>query len=269
MYDSLLGISGALYLGVFEQPVSREFWGTLLVLQFIDFKMKRPAYVRAFLLPHAAFLVLLAAAAGTGIVAAYSGISLSARGRSGRCFRSLSLPVPEGGEFCKKRPAVAKEAFVAGTKIVQPCFTIRCPENANLWASSVTEREDLTVQAIPGQSVPFGLAECPLRRPFDEIDEPSLTDIPKKVLFVHEVITGKKISTVFDHRDITAGFFEDTEGVLLAQSCCGSLLEHLDFYLPDILTHPLIEDGAEKSTKGLRGHSRGTYSSIGLRPGLH
>jgi hypothetical protein len=30
MYDSLLGISGALYLIVFEQPVSRVFFSILL-----------------------------------------------------------------------------------------------------------------------------------------------------------------------------------------------------------------------------------------------
>jgi hypothetical protein len=30
MYASLLGISGALYLNVFEEPASRVFFGTLL-----------------------------------------------------------------------------------------------------------------------------------------------------------------------------------------------------------------------------------------------
>jgi hypothetical protein len=33
MYASLLRISGALYLGVFEQPVIKVFFITLLVLQ--------------------------------------------------------------------------------------------------------------------------------------------------------------------------------------------------------------------------------------------
>jgi len=31
MYASLLGISGAFYLGVFEQPASKAFFSTLLV----------------------------------------------------------------------------------------------------------------------------------------------------------------------------------------------------------------------------------------------
>jgi len=31
MYASLLGISDALYLGVFEQPVSKGFFGNLLI----------------------------------------------------------------------------------------------------------------------------------------------------------------------------------------------------------------------------------------------
>jgi hypothetical protein len=113
------------------------------------------------------------------------------------------------------------------------------------------------------------LPECPLCRTFDEIDQPGLTDIPQVVFFVDEVITGKKISIVFDHGDIAAGFLKDTQGMLLPQGCSGRLLEDLDFYLPDILTHPLIVDGAEKSAKGLRGHGARAYSSINVRPGLH
>jgi hypothetical protein len=113
------------------------------------------------------------------------------------------------------------------------------------------------------------LAECPLRRAFDEIDQPGLTDIPQVVFPVDEVIAGKKISIVFDHGNITAAFLKDTQGMLLPQGGCGRLLEDLDFYLPDILAHPLIEDGAEKSAKGLRGHGARAYRSINVRPGLH
>jgi hypothetical protein len=74
-------------------------------------------------------------------------------GTGGRARRHLPLDgllVAEDREFCKKRPAVGEKAFVARTQIVQPCFAIGCPENAILRAPSVTEREDLTFQAIPG-----------------------------------------------------------------------------------------------------------------------
>ena len=61
-----------------------------------------------------------------------------------------ALPWPQGGQFCEKRSAMAEEAFVARTQIVQPCFAIGCPENAILWAPTVAEREDLACQAITG-----------------------------------------------------------------------------------------------------------------------
>jgi hypothetical protein len=113
------------------------------------------------------------------------------------------------------------------------------------------------------------LSECPLCGTFDEIDQRGLTQISQVVFFVDEVITGKKISIVFNHGNITASFLKDTQGMLLAQGCSGRFLEDLDFYLPDILTHPFIEDGAEKSAEGLRGDGTGAYSSIDVRPGFH
>jgi hypothetical protein len=100
--------------------------------------------------PHAALLVLLAAAARAGIITTDSGMRLGTGGRARRHLPFDALPLPKGGHFCKKRPAVGEKAFVARTQIVQPCFAIGCPENAILRAPSVTEREDLTFQAIPG-----------------------------------------------------------------------------------------------------------------------
>jgi hypothetical protein len=83
------------------------------------------------------------------------------------------------------------------------------------------------------------------------------------------MIAGKELPIVFDHGDIPAGFLKDTQGMLLPQGCSGRLLEYLDFYLPDILAHPLIEDGAEKSAKGLRGDGARAYRAIDFRPGFH
>ena len=56
----------------------------------------------------------------------------------------------KGGEFCKKRPAMAEKALVARTQIVQPCFAIGRPENAILRAPSVTKIEDVAFQTIAG-----------------------------------------------------------------------------------------------------------------------
>jgi hypothetical protein len=83
-----------------------------------DIEMKKPASARAFSFAHAALLVLPAAAAGAGIVTTDSWMRLRTRGR----VRGLT----ESGEFSDKRPAMGEEAFVPGTQIIQPIFTIGC-----------------------------------------------------------------------------------------------------------------------------------------------
>jgi hypothetical protein len=125
-----------------------EFFSPLPGLQFIDFKMKKPARVRASSFPHAAFLVLLAAAARAGIVATYPGMTLGRRGGARRHSPLDGLAVSEGGQLFKKRPAVGEKAFVPLTQIVQPIFPFGCPENAILRAPSVTQVEDIAFQAI-------------------------------------------------------------------------------------------------------------------------
>jgi len=144
---------------------------------------------------------------------------------------------------------VGEEALVAGTQVVQPGFASGRPENAILRAPSVAEVEDVAFQAIAGQGVLFELPEGPLSGTLDEIDQPGLTDISQVVFPVHEVIAGKKIPIVLDHGHITAGFLEDAQGLLLPQSLSCRLLEDLDKYLPDVLTHPLIKDSAKKSAE--------------------
>ena len=178
-------------------------------------------------------------------------MSLGTRGRARRPWASEGLRVSQGGQLCKKRPAVAEKAFEARTQIVQAVFTVGRPENAILRAPAVTEVEDVAFETIAGQGVQLELPEGPLRGAFDEIDQWGLMNIPQMVFPVHEVIAGKEIPIVLDHGHITAGFLEDTQGLLLPQSRSCRLLEDLDKYLPDVLTHPLIKDSAKKSAEGL------------------
>jgi hypothetical protein len=108
-----------------------------------------------------------------------------------------------------------------------------------------------------------------LSRCFEKIDQLGFPDIPDEMFLIDEAIAGKEIPIVFDHRDIPAGLREDTEPMPSAQGCLSRLLEHLDSDLADVLTHPLIQDGAEKSAKGLRGHGQRAYTSINIRSGFH
>jgi len=82
---------------------------------------------------------------------------------------------------------------------------------------------------------------------------------------IDEVITGKEVSVMFDDRNITAGLPEDTQGMFLPKGSSGRLFEYLHFDLPDILAHPLVEDGAEKIAKGFSRHSAVANAALLVR----
>jgi hypothetical protein len=69
---------------------------------------------------------------------------------------------------------------------------------------------------------------------------------------------------VFDDGNIPAAFAKDTQRMFLPKGCPGSLFEYLHFDPADILAHPLIKDGAEKSGKRFRGHRVGADAALGI-----
>ncbi|MBA7708951.1 hypothetical protein ES703_117856 [subsurface metagenome] len=70
---------------------------------------------------------------------------------------------------------------------------------------------------------------------------------------------------MFDDRNITAGRAEDTQRMLLVESCSGSLFEYLHFNLPDILVSPLVEYGTEKYSPSFSRHGDVAYAAFGVR----
>jgi hypothetical protein len=86
---------------------------------------------------------------------------------------------------------------------------------------------------------------------------------------VDEVITRKEVSVVFDDGNITAGLAKDTKRMLLPESSSGRLLEDLHFDPLDVLTYPLIEDGAEKIAQSFSRHSAGANTTLIVRLGLN
>ncbi len=82
---------------------------------------------------------------------------------------------------------------------------------------------------------------------------------------VHKVITRKEVSVTFDDRNITAGLPKNAETGFLPEGCCSDLFEHLYFDTTDILSQPLIENGAEKSSQGFGRHSTAAYAAFGSR----
>jgi hypothetical protein len=78
---------------------------------------------------------------------------------------------------------------------------------------------------------------------------------------VHKVITRKEVSVTFDDRNITTGLPKNAETGFLPEGCRGDLFEHLHFDTTDILSQPLIENGAEKSSQGFGRHSTAAYAA--------
>jgi len=82
---------------------------------------------------------------------------------------------------------------------------------------------------------------------------------------VDEVIARKEVSIVLDDRNITTGLPKDTERMLLSEGSSSRLFEYLYLDLPDILAHPLVEDGAEEISKSFSGHSAKANATLSVR----
>lgn len=81
---------------------------------------------------------------------------------------------------------------------------------------------------------------------------------------IHEMVAGIEISVVLDDRNIAAGRPKNTQRVILLEGRPGRLLEDLHFDPADILTHPLIEYGAEKFTPSFCGNRERTDTAVGV-----
>ena len=163
---------------------------------------------------------------------------------------------------------MGEEAFIARTQVVQSRFTIRRMQNAIFRASAMAHIPHLACLTIAGKRIQFGLPECSLGRTLYQLDKWSLLDISQEIFRVDKVVTREEVSVVFDDRNIPTGFSEDTQCMLLAKGCSGRFLEYLHVDPPDILPHPLVEDGGEKSAKSFSRHSAAADAAHGVRLGL-
>ena len=142
-------------------------------------------------------------------------MSLGTNRKLGESLPIKGLPLPESHNLLNKRPAVSEKTSIACTKIIEPCFPIRRPEDAIFRASPIAHGLDLASPAATGQSVLFALPEGPLYRTLDEANERSLPNIAQVMFSVNEMITRKEITIMFDHRNVTASFPKNTQRVLL------------------------------------------------------
>jgi len=162
---------------------------------------------------------------------------------------------PQRCQLDSVRAAVDEEAFIAGTQVVQPCFTVWGLDDAIFRASSVTHGPDFAFPAIAGQGSPLGLSKGVLRRAFEQCEQRGFTDIAQAMLRGDKVIARIEVPVMFDDRHIPAGRPKNTQRMVLAVRRSRRLLEHLHDDAPDVLPYPLIKDGTEKRAKRLGWHS--------------
>src|SRR5262249_16750259 len=69
-----------------------------------------------------------------------------------------------------------------------------------------------------------------------------------------KVITGIEVAVVLDDRHIPTGGAKDTQRMVLSVGRSRRLLEHLHDDAPDVLSYPLVKDGAQKRAERLGRH---------------
>ena len=210
----------------------------------------------------AALLILAAAATWARIVTPRFRTGLSLRGLDELHEAFGWLPsTPQRGQLGDVRTAVGKEAFIAGTEVVETCFTVWGLDDAIFRASPVAHSPDVAFSTIPRQRSALGLSKGVLRRAFEQFEERGFTDIAQAMLRGDKVIARIEIPVVFDDRDIPAGGPKNTQRMVLSVGRACRLLEHLHDDPPDVLPYPLIKDGTEKRAKRLRRHGARAHAA--------
>jgi len=177
--------------------------------------------------PQAALLVLATATTRARIVAPHfrTLLGLSGLDELHEAFGCLS-GAPQRCQLDSVRAAVDEEAFIAGTQVVQPCFTVWGLDDAIFRASSVTHGPDFAFPAIAGQGSPLGLSKGVLRRAFEQCEQRGFTDIAQAMLRGDKVIARIEVPVMFDDRHIPAGRPKNTQRMVLAVRRSRRLLEH-------------------------------------------
>ena len=78
---------------------------------------------------------------------------------------------------------------------------------------------------------------------------------------VHKVIAGKEIPVMLDDGNISAGFPENTERVLLSEGGSDRLLKYLHFDAANVLTQPFVKNRTEEITEGFSGYRAVAYAA--------
>ena len=147
-------------------------------------------------------LVLFAAAARTEIIAA----------RLCRCSAESRRRRPLAGYQSRKWcAAIQEETLHSGAEIVETRFPVRRSNEPVLGTAAVTHSQRFAFQTEAREGVPLCRAEISLRLALQQLAERRLPDIAQPVLGVDKMVARKEIAVLFEHRNLTAGFTENTQ----------------------------------------------------------
>src|SRR3990172_3759742 len=89
------------------------------------------------------------------------------------------------------------------------------------------------------------------------------------MLRINEMVAGIEVAVMLDDDDVPAGLAKNAERMLHPQRRPRRLVENLDDDAPDIVPHPLVENGAEKLAEGLRRHRLKAYPTLAVIQSLY
>ena len=104
-----------------------------------------------------------------------------------------------------------EERLQSGTEIVETRLAVRRADKPILGTASVAHGQHFTVPAELRKGVPLRIPEVPLRLALQQMAKWRFADIAHPVFAVDEVVARKEVAVVFEHRNLAAGFTEDTQ----------------------------------------------------------
>ena len=155
-----------------------------------------------------------------------------------------------------------EELPIAGTEIVETRLSIGGPQEAQPRALTMTGMEPLTFPALAGQPLFLELAEGVLLAAIEQLGKAIAQDIPQAVLGEDKMVAAVDVAIVLHHGCMSTLACQRAEAWLHATPACQRCIKHLNENLPHIVTHPFVEDSAEKRPPLGRSDAEGSKGTI-------
>ncbi len=147
---------------------------------------------------------------------------------------------------------MVKELVVTLTQIIEARLSIGCRTETILGTFAVAGKTIGTFLALTGQFVLFILTELQLPVAIHHFYQGVGVDIAQLVLWKDKMVARINIAVEFDYPRMPTGLGKGTDTRLFAYPVGQCSVEQLDIEFSDIVSYPLIEDGAQEIPPLLR-----------------